>query len=120
MTTTEMSHLALQIGGWGAVGIVGIVVLLYCITRFTGISISPDELAGRSYWGFKVRFPPDSVTDVVQTRYQGVRYLWVSSSETSRQLCVILLGVRVDKYVDDLSHLLGTEHKLTQWFSSNA
>ena len=110
---------ALQVVGWGSLGTVGFAGLLYGITRFTGLRVTPEEMAGRSYLGFKTRFPSGSVTGVVQTRYQGVRYLWISSSESSRQLSLVLLGVRVDPYVADLTRVLGPEHELTQWFASN-
>ena len=120
MTSAEMILLALQFVGWGSVGTVGFAGLLYGITRFTGVQVTPTEMAGRSYWGFRTRFSSSSVTGVIQTRYQGVRYLWISSSESSRQLSLVLLGVRIDKYVDDLSRVLGPEHELTKWFASNA
>ena len=117
-SSEETILLVAQIVGWGVVGIVGFALLLYGITRFTGVCVTANEISGRSYWGFKVRFPPDSVTKVMQTRYQGIRYLWVSSSESPKQLCLVLLGIQIEEYVDDLSRVIGSNNELTKWFSS--
>ena len=119
-SSEESILLIAQIVVWGVVGVFGFALFLYGITRFTGVSVTANEISGRSYWGFKVRFPPDSVTEVMQTRYQGVRYLWVSSNESPKQLCLVLLGVQIKEYVDDLSLVIGSDHELTKWFSSSS
>jgi len=119
-SSEETILLSAQIIGWGAIGIIGFALFLYGITRFTGVCVTANEISGRSYWGFKVRFPPESVTKVTETRNQGVRYLWVSSDESSKQLCLVLLGVQIEEYVDDLSLVIGSDNELTKWFSSSS
>lgn len=116
----KMFLLATQILGWGVSGVVCFSVVLYGITRLSVVTVTPDLISGRNYWAFKVQFPPGSVTKVSATTYQGVRYLWLSSSESRRRLCLVLLGVPIAQYVGDLSRILGPEHELTKWFSSNA
>ena len=116
----EMVILATRVFGWGILGVVGFAAFLYGITRLCAVTVTPDRIAGRNYWGIKVQFPPGSVTNVSDTTNQGVRYLWLSSSESQRRLCLPLLGVPIANYVGDLSRILGPDHELTRWFSSNS
>ena len=120
MPRNELIQLGIRVLGWGAVGILAFSGFIYAISWGSRVRVDQNEISGRTYWGFKVRFPSNSVTAVRQTRNQGVRYLWVSSDATSKQLSLVLLGVTPSEYIDDLSQILGAEHKLTEWFLANA
>lgn len=97
-----------------------LAIFLFGVTSLATVTVSSDVISGRTFGGFKAKFPSSSVTEVKAWRNQGVSYLRVVSDKSHRDITIVLLGVSIRDYATRLPYVLGTEHLLSKWFADNA
>jgi hypothetical protein len=109
--------------GWvlGAFALVGVSIvfglLLALLTIPWNVTLTRDQLVGRSYMGFRRRLRYADVGELRIDQSQGFPLLWVNDRTSKNSFVMYFTGLDLDAVHAALSRRAGADHPLTQFFA---
>jgi hypothetical protein len=104
--------------------VIAVIVLLAAVFYFLGkavaVTVTSEDVSGRTNSLKKVVFPTTSIVDARYESVQGAGALYIRSESSELEICLPLIGVNRRKAREQLFEIVGPLNPLTIWFTENS